>query len=222
MKYKLKNIDGLSEDDLKEEIRKGGKFHVFRYYISIALLPLKRYSPAIFVRAGEDYHTYARKYNWISLLLGAWNPFCLIPCIRSIIANGKGGVDMTPDIKLNIKLLDYSAGEIELEKTTFLFDKVEKQYLKEMKTALVPWAEKTPAVREIYVGYFINTEGAPFYMIGLGCEEADFDPLAEGADTALRTIFQKHVEFEFMHMDHPELGSAMAEQGDPIWTKLIT
>ncbi|MEW6555017.1 MAG: zinc-ribbon domain-containing protein [Actinomycetota bacterium] len=65
-------IEGISEGQLRQELKQGGKFVVFQYCCSLLIVTFRRVSPVFFVRAGRSGILNGMRYSLISLLLGWW------------------------------------------------------------------------------------------------------------------------------------------------------
>ena len=68
----IKGIENLSNAQIDEELRKGAKFVVFQYCISVLVMSFKRSSDVHFVRAGESTLGKAAPWCLASLLVGWW------------------------------------------------------------------------------------------------------------------------------------------------------
>lgn len=72
----IKNTEGLSTDQLNDELQKGAKFVVFSYTISIIFLSSKRPSDIYFIKSDEPSSKYSWKYSLLTLFFGWWGiPF---------------------------------------------------------------------------------------------------------------------------------------------------
>jgi hypothetical protein len=95
---RITGTEGLTCNQLVDEIRRGGKFVVYRYCISVLVLSFLRTSGVYFIRAGENPGRYAGRFDLISFFLGWWGfPFGPILTIRALTTNG-GGIDVTDTI----------------------------------------------------------------------------------------------------------------------------
>lgn len=94
----IKNLDGITVDQLNSELRNGGKFVVFYYTISIVFMTFRNGSSIYFLRAGESAFKHGWKYLLLSMILGWWGfPWGPIYTIQSIFT-AFGGKDVTQDI----------------------------------------------------------------------------------------------------------------------------
>ena len=96
---KLKNIEGLTVEQVNEELQKGAKFVVFTYCISIIIMTFKRSSNVYFIRANESTIKHSIGYTLLSLILGWWGiPWGPIYTIGALYTNLSGGKDVTGEV----------------------------------------------------------------------------------------------------------------------------
>lgn len=95
----IKNLEGLSTDDINRELSHGAKFVVYHYSISIIVMTFRRSSDIYFVKAGENATLKGIPYTLISLFLGWWGiPWGPIYTIGSLYTNLCGGKNVTQEI----------------------------------------------------------------------------------------------------------------------------
>jgi hypothetical protein len=95
----IKGIEGMSSEEIDLEIRRGGKFVVFLYTISVLIMTFRRGSDVYFVRSGESAVGKGLSYTLLTLLAGWWGiPWGPIYTIGSLITNLSGGKDVTSEI----------------------------------------------------------------------------------------------------------------------------
>ncbi len=100
---KIKNVDGLTTDQINQELQNGGKFVIYQYTISIIILTFRRSSEVYFIRAGESGAMKGMQFTLISLLFGWWGiPWGPIYTIGSLIKNLGGGKNVTEEILLAV------------------------------------------------------------------------------------------------------------------------
>lgn len=100
---KIKNIDGLSAEDLQQEVNQGGKFVFYLFTISLVIVTFKKTSGVYLVRGGK--HATAKRTicNIVSLLFGWWGiPFGPKFTLESIRTNMKGGKDVTDEVMATV------------------------------------------------------------------------------------------------------------------------
>ncbi len=112
---KIKNIDGMSAENLQEETNKGGKFVYFPFTISFIVVTFKRTSGVYLVKQNENAIIKGLSFTMLSFLFGWWGfPFGPKYTIESIRTNLQGGKDVTDDVMATV------AGHV-------LFRQVEKE-----------------------------------------------------------------------------------------------
>ncbi len=95
----VNGTEGLSEEQIEEELRQGARFVTYLYCISIGIMTFKRSSDLYFLRPGEHGVVKGLGYTIVSLLLGWWGiPWGPIYTIQSLWVNLGGGRDVTEDI----------------------------------------------------------------------------------------------------------------------------
>jgi len=102
---KIIGIDGMSPQELVFEINRGGKFVVYKFCFS-ALLSTACYSSNIhFRRAGESGIAKGLPWSMMTFLLGWWGiPFGPIRTVQSLVANFRGGEDVTVEVASALQL----------------------------------------------------------------------------------------------------------------------
>ena len=96
---KIKNVDGLTAEDIKNEIANGAKFVLFQYTVSIIILTFKRSSDIYFVKSTEKPIVKGLPYTILTFLLGWWGiPWGPIYTIQALSKNLSGGKDVTQHV----------------------------------------------------------------------------------------------------------------------------
>jgi len=96
---KIKNINGLSADNLQNEVNLGGKFIYFVFTISLIVVTFKRTSGVYLIRAGENVVAKGFPFTLISFLFGWWGiPWGPKHTLESIRTNFEGGKDVTDEV----------------------------------------------------------------------------------------------------------------------------
>lgn len=96
---KIVGIDGLTNDQIHQEILKGGKFGFYQYCVSLLVVTFKRSSDIYFVPAGHAVTGPRVGYSLLSLLAGWWGfPWGPIYTVQSLWTNLAGGRDVTRDV----------------------------------------------------------------------------------------------------------------------------
>ena len=95
----IKNIEGLSENQIRDLVNKGGKFVIYTYCISIIIMTFKRSSNIHFIKPGNSAITPGLGLLFVSLILGWWGlPWGPIYTIGSIFNILTGGKDVTYEV----------------------------------------------------------------------------------------------------------------------------
>ena len=95
----IKNLEGLTVDQVNTELQQGAKFVIFEYCISIIVMTFKRSSSIYFIRAGESTVKHSIGLTLLTLVLGWWGiPWGPIYTIGSLITNLGGGKDVTTNV----------------------------------------------------------------------------------------------------------------------------
>lgn len=68
----IKNIEGLSENQIRDLVNKGGKFVIYTYCISIVIMTFKRSSNIHFIKPGNSAIAPGLGLLFVSLILGWW------------------------------------------------------------------------------------------------------------------------------------------------------
>ena len=101
----IKNIEGLTTDQINRELESGGKFVIYQYTISIIVMTFRRSSDVYFIRSGESATVKGLGFTFLSLILGWWGiPWGPIYTTGSIFNNLSGGKDVTSEIIQSINM----------------------------------------------------------------------------------------------------------------------
>ena len=96
---KIIGAEGLTGEELAEELDRGAKFVIYQYCVSIILLTFQRPSDIHFIRSDESAVTKGLVYSGISLLAGWWGiPWGPIYTIGSLYTNFGGGKNVTREV----------------------------------------------------------------------------------------------------------------------------
>ena len=88
-----------STAQLQEEIRQGGKFVMYQYCISLAVITFKRWSRVYFIRHDQSAAMKGLPFTLLTLVLGWWGfPWGPIYTIQTLWINLRGGKDITRDL----------------------------------------------------------------------------------------------------------------------------
>jgi len=101
---KIVGAEEMSADQLRFEIQRGAKLVFFQYAISVVVMSFRRSSGIYFIPAGESAIGKSLPWSLISLVVGWWGiPWGPIWTIQSVIANFKGGKDVTAEINARLQ-----------------------------------------------------------------------------------------------------------------------
>jgi hypothetical protein len=93
---KIVGIEGMSEEQMQDELAHGAKLVYFEYCISVLVMTFKRSSDLTFIKRDENAFIKGLGYTLISLLFGWWGiPWGPIYTIGAVINNCKGGKNVT-------------------------------------------------------------------------------------------------------------------------------
>lgn len=96
---KIKNIEGMTNNEINFALQNGAKFVVFEYCISIIVMTFRRSSNIHFVKAGESTIKDSIGLTLLTLIFGWWGiPWGPIYTIGAIYKNMTGGKDVTQDV----------------------------------------------------------------------------------------------------------------------------
>lgn len=97
----IRNIGRRTVGELREEVKRGARFVVYEYAISLLVVTWRRSSPVYYIPPGLSPAAFHWPYSMITLVLGwwgfPWGPAFTIGAVRD---NLRGGRDVT------IKMLD--------------------------------------------------------------------------------------------------------------------
>jgi len=68
----IKNLNGLTEEQVNLELSNGARFVVFQYCISIVVMTFKRGSDVYFIRADESSAKHSVGFTLLTFVLGWW------------------------------------------------------------------------------------------------------------------------------------------------------
>jgi len=95
----IAGIEGLTVQQVRDEVNRGGKFVVYGYCVSFLIMTLKRSSAVTFVRAGQSPVVAGLGWTLLSLTLGWWGfPWGFIYTPMVVVQNLGGGKDVTVDV----------------------------------------------------------------------------------------------------------------------------
>ncbi|MDH5179986.1 MAG: hypothetical protein OEZ39_19485 [Gammaproteobacteria bacterium] len=96
---KIVGIEGMTDQEVMDEIQKGGKFVIYQYCISIIIMSFRQPSNIYFIKSDQGSVGKGLGFSLITLLLGWWGiPWGPIYSIGSLYTNFSGGKNVTNDI----------------------------------------------------------------------------------------------------------------------------
>ena len=99
----IKNIEGLSTDQINTELAQGAKFVIYQYTVSIIVMTFRRSSDVYFIKSGENGTIKGLPFTAIAFLLGWWGiPWGPIYTIGSLYNNLKGGKNVTAEVLTSV------------------------------------------------------------------------------------------------------------------------
>jgi hypothetical protein len=101
---KIQGIEGMSADQVRFEVQRGGKFVFYHYCVSVLIMTFRRSSPVYFIPAGESTTSKALPWTALTLVAGWWGiPWGPIFSVQSLVVNFKGGKDVTAEIAAKLQ-----------------------------------------------------------------------------------------------------------------------
>jgi len=96
---KICGIEGMTHEQVQQEVQRGGRFVMYQYCVSLGIITLKRPSSIYFRRAGQGSIGKGLGFSGLSMLLGWWGiPWGPIYTVQSFWVNFSGGRDVTREI----------------------------------------------------------------------------------------------------------------------------
>jgi len=96
---KIHGIEGMTTNEINEELRRGAKFVLYQYCISVLVMTFKRGTDVYFIKSGESAVGKGIGWTILTVFLGWWGiPWGPIHTIGSLITNFAGGKNVTAEI----------------------------------------------------------------------------------------------------------------------------
>ena len=96
---KIIGIEGMTADEIRYEVQRGGSFVYYQYCISVLVMSFKRPSGVYFIKGGHNKVTKGLPFTALSFFLGWWGiPWGPIWTIGILITNLRGGKDVTQSV----------------------------------------------------------------------------------------------------------------------------
>jgi hypothetical protein len=100
---KILGVEGLTNEQIRDEIGRGGRFVIYQYCISVVVMTFKRGSNIHFVKAGEGSIGKGAGLSALTLLLGWWGiPWGPIYTVQTLWVNFRGGRDVTQEVMAQV------------------------------------------------------------------------------------------------------------------------
>jgi hypothetical protein len=101
----INGLEGKSRSQLQAELRRGGKFVVYLWVVSILIYTWKRPSSIYYIPPGGDRITPGLLFSVVSFFLGWWGiPWGIFYTAESLYKNFTGGEDVTLQMKIALDL----------------------------------------------------------------------------------------------------------------------
>lgn len=113
MANKIVGADGLTPEQIREEVGRGGKFVMYLWCVSVAIMTFRQGTNIYFVRAGENAVVKGLPWTLLSLFVGWWGfPWGLIYTPHALFVNLGGGKDVTSEVLASLApiILERQAG----------------------------------------------------------------------------------------------------------------
>ena len=95
----IRNLNGLTIEQVNSEIQCGGRFVMFQYTVSLIVVTLQRSSDIYFIPGDEKSLSKGLPFTLVSLFFGWWGlPWGPIRTIGSLSCNLSGGKDVTQEV----------------------------------------------------------------------------------------------------------------------------
>ena len=96
---KIKNIDGLSPEDLLDEAARGGRFIYYSIAFSLLVITFRRKTDVYLLRAGEKAIRKGLPYSLLTAIFGWWGfPYGPKYTFKALRTNLGGGIDVTDEV----------------------------------------------------------------------------------------------------------------------------
>lgn len=96
---KIHGIENMTGAQIGEELKRGARFVIFQYCLSILVMSFKRSSGIYFIPAGAGTAGKSAPWTALSLIAGWWGfPWGPIWTIATVAKNIGGGIDVTSHV----------------------------------------------------------------------------------------------------------------------------
>ena len=95
----IKGIEGMTLDEIEDEVEDGGKFVIFIWVISVLILTFKRTTDIHYIPPGHGTFSKSIGPTLLSCVIGWWGfPWGVIYTLQAIFTNLGGGKDVTDEV----------------------------------------------------------------------------------------------------------------------------
>jgi hypothetical protein len=95
----INGLEGLSDEEILEELHKGARFVVYGNCISLIIVSIRLNSPICFMRGNESRFVRGLLYSLLAMAIGIWGiPWGVIYTIGGVAVNTAGGTDATAEV----------------------------------------------------------------------------------------------------------------------------
>lgn len=95
----IKGLEGMTNDDLADELANGARFVIYSFTISVILMTFKQPTSIYLVRSNENAVLKSLPWVMLTLVFGWWGfPWGPIYSIWSLVENLGGGKDVTREV----------------------------------------------------------------------------------------------------------------------------
>jgi hypothetical protein len=102
----VRGIEGMSVNQIDEEIKNGARFVTYHYCISVGFVTFRRTSPIFLVITRLGRIMRGTPYSLISFLLGWYGiPWGIVYTPMCLFINSRGGEDMTRQVLSTLQTL---------------------------------------------------------------------------------------------------------------------
>ena len=95
----IHGIGTMTQAEIMDELKRGGRFVVYRYCFSLVVVTYRRGTDVYFIKAGESAALRGLKWTLLTLVAGWWGfPWGPIFSVQCLYTNLTGGKEVTADV----------------------------------------------------------------------------------------------------------------------------
>lgn len=107
----VSGTEGMSIQQVEDDVLRGGRFRIFRYNFSIVVISFQRGSGIQYIRAGHGPGAHAWPWTLLSMVVGWWGiPWGIFFTIQTLYTNCMGGKDVTSEVLTSVVGAQRAAG----------------------------------------------------------------------------------------------------------------